>query len=176
MSVNIPIFYGQADENVEVWFLFLNTIFGACGLMDSDTIIYYNGSGMCDSASMWWFNKIKGKQLSDHWASWKEFQKKVVKHFHPSNYGQLLHDNLKKSRQTSSVQDYVMKFQNIAGQITDMNEADHVGFFIDELKPAIQIETKYQILKDLTITVEIASTYNSAIWDVGKVNSGKTHY
>lgn len=120
----------------------METIFGTRGFKNRTTMIYYAASGMRSSASTWWFNKMKGKQIVDHWTDWTGFKKDVTKFFHPSNYSLLLCDDLKKLKQMSSVWDYIMKFQNIVGQITDMGEADQISYFIDVLKPITKIEPK----------------------------------
>ena len=66
--------------------------------------------------------------------------------FQPASYQHILRSQLKTLRQTSTVQDYGMKFRNLIEQIDDMNELDKVSYFINGLKDVTKKEISYRAL------------------------------
>ena len=51
---------------------------------------------------------------------------------------------MKQIRQTTTVQEYGMRYRNIMEQINDINELDKVSYFVDGLRPATRMEVSYQ--------------------------------
>jgi hypothetical protein len=139
ISVKIPIYRASPEENVMTWMLQCLNIFQTQGIVNEQTHIGYVAIGFEGAVLHWYLNKVQAAQAEDQehvFVSWNEFATALRTSFQPPNFQQHLRQQLKKLKQTGSVQDYGMQFRNILGQIDDMAEPDKVAYFTEGLKPA----------------------------------------
>jgi len=144
ISVQIPPFKGESKENVVAWLLQAQNVLRTQGITDEAIQVNYATTGLKDAALHWYLNKVVGNNNTPPYTTWTAFATAVRTAFQPPNFQQYLRQQLKKLRQTSTVQEYTSQFQNIVGQIENMGELDQVTYYIDGLKPATKMEVAYQ--------------------------------
>ncbi len=145
ISIKIPTYKGEPNENVVVWTRQVKNIFHAQNIKDEGTMIHYAATGLEDAALHWFVNKVKDTSTSGPaFSSWNNFSKALKEAFQPPNYQHYLRIQLKTLRQTSTVQEYGMRFRNIIEQIDTMNELNKVSYFVDGLKSVTSREVAYQ--------------------------------
>jgi len=143
IAVQIPAFRGEPKENVVAWLLQVLTIFRAQGITNESMQVNYATTGLKDAALHWYLNKVVGNNNVPPYNTWMEFANAMKVAFQPPNYQQYLRQQLKKLRQTNTVQEYTSQFQNVVGQIENMGELDQVTYYIDGLKSATKMEVAY---------------------------------
>ena len=169
ISVSIPTFRGEPNENANSWLLQVRNIFLAQGIKDNHTRIYYAGTGLQGAALHWYLQKIS---VTGAFTDWNDFAKKLREAFEPPHYQQHLRKQLKQLRQTGSVHEYGTQFRNLVGQITVMEELDKVAYFVDGLKPATRMEVNYQSPETLDDAWKLALRYDTAMFGLGRPQSG----
>lgn len=58
LPVTIPSYYGHPNENVNAWFVSLETIFATRTIEEVATRIQYAATGMKNATGAWWMTKI----------------------------------------------------------------------------------------------------------------------
>jgi retrotransposon gag protein len=167
ISIKIPTYKGEPNENVVVWLRQVKNIFHAQGIKDEGNMIHYAATGLEDAALHWFVNKVKdttGPAFTD----WANFTKALKDAFQPPSYQHYLRTQLKTLRQTSSVQEYGMRFRNLIEQIDTMNELDKVSYFLDGLKDATRREVAYQAPETFEDAWKLAIRYDIAMFGLGK--------
>ncbi|CAG8661943.1 13719_t:CDS:2, partial [Racocetra fulgida] len=71
---------------------------------------------------------------------------------------------LRNIKQTTTVQEYVARYQNLLGQVDGMHEADKILYFTEGLKPSTKAEVSYRAPEKLDDAIKLATTYNVAIY------------
>ncbi len=168
ISVQIPMFRGEPKENVVAWLLQVLTVFRAQGITDEPMQVNYATTGLKESALHWYLNKVVGNNNVPPYNTWLEFANAIRNAFQPPNYQQYLRQQLKKLRQTGTVQEYTSQFQNLIGQIENMGELDQVTYYIDGLKPATKMEVAYHAPDTLERAINRAIQYDTAMFGVGR--------
>jgi gag-polyprotein putative aspartyl protease/Zinc knuckle len=79
-----------------------------------------------------------------------------------------LRQQLKQCRQTSTVQEYGLRFRNLIGQTTGMSEIDQVTYFIGGLCPATQAKVNYRSPENLEDAWKLAIAYDNAYFGSDK--------
>ena len=173
ISVKIPTYKGEPNENVVVWLRQVKNIFHAQGILDEGNMVHYAATGLEDAALHWFVNKVKDATTGPAFNTWAEFCKSLKESFQPPNYQHYLRTQLKNLRQTSTVQEYGMRFRNIIEQIDNMNELDKVSYFVDGLKGATRMEIAYQSPENFEEAWKLAIRFDTAMFGLGKP---KTNY
>ena len=124
----------------------------------------------------WYLNKVVGNNNTPPYTTWTAFATAVRTAFQPPNFQQYLRQQLKKLRQTSTVQEYTSQFQNIVGQIENMGELDQVTYYIDGLKPATKMEVAYQAPDTLEGAIARAIQYDTAMYGLGRPFSNNNQH
>ena len=151
IAVKIPSYKGTPEENVMTWMLQVQNIFAAQKIEDEQLRIHYAATGFEGAALHWYLNRVQAANTAKQqhvFTDWATFANALRTAFQPPNHQQYLRQQLKKLRQTGSVQEYGMQFRNLLGQIEGMGDFDQVAYFIDGLKPATQMEVSYQAPTD----------------------------
>ena len=169
ISVHLPTFRGEPQENASNWLLQVRNIFRAQAINDAPTRIYYAGTGLQGAALHWYLQKTT---IANAFTSWDDFANQLRAAFEPPHYQQHLHKQLKQLRQTGSVHEYGTEFRNLVGQITAMEELDKVAYFIDGLKPATKMEVNYQAPETLENAWKLAIRYDTAMFGLGRPKPG----
>lgn len=120
ISVQIPSFKGEPGENVVAWLLQVMTIFAAQGIIDEQTKVHYASTGLKEGALHWYLSRTLANNGNPPFATINEFEPAIKAAFQPPNYQQYLRQQLKRTRQFGTVQEYTSRFQNIVGQIEGM--------------------------------------------------------
>jgi hypothetical protein len=169
ISIHIPTYRGEPQENTYSWLLQVRNIFRAQKITDANTRIYYSGTGLQGAALHWYLQK---STIVDAFADWNDFTIQIRDAFEPPHYQQHLRKQLKQLRQTGSVHEYGTQFRNLVGQITAMEELDKVSYFIDGLKAATRMEVNYQAPETLDDAWKLAIHYDTAMFGLGRPKSG----
>ena len=138
ISVKIPIYHAAPEENVMTWMLQCQNIFAAQGIVDPQTRIQYAATGFEGAALHWYLNRVQAAAAANQpnvFADWNAFATALRTAFQPPNFQHYLRQQLKKLRQTGTVQEYGMEFKNILNQITDMGKVNKITYFTNGLKP-----------------------------------------
>jgi hypothetical protein len=90
ISVKIPTYKGESNENIVVWLLRVQSLFAAQGITDDGTQIYYASTGLEDAAMHWYLNKITAAGNDAAFAVWNTFATEIRTAFQPPNYQQHL--------------------------------------------------------------------------------------
>jgi hypothetical protein len=165
-QVTPPFFYGKEKENVMTWVFQVEEIFNARHINEADRIHYAAGL-LKDAALQWYHNMIRnireGRRppLKD----WNELVKELEYAFQPPHQQQLLRRQLRQLKQTSTVQEYVYRFRNLLGQVTEMSEMDRITYFIEGLKGQTKAKVNYKAPATLEEAIHIAVTYDTAMFD-----------
>ena len=120
ISVQIPSFKEEPGENVVAWLLQVITIFAAQEINDEQTKIYYASTGLKEGALHWYLSRTLANNSNPPFATINEFEPAIKVAFQLPNYQQYLRQQLKRTRQFGTVQEYTSRFQNIVGQIEGM--------------------------------------------------------
>jgi hypothetical protein len=88
ISIQIPTYKGEPNENVVVWLRQVKNIFHAQGIKEEGTMIHYAATGLKDAALHWFVNKIKNTigTGTAAFTDWANFEKALKKAFQPPNY------------------------------------------------------------------------------------------
>src|SRR6185369_8311332 len=175
IAVQIPAFRGEPKENVVAWLLQVLTIFRAQGITNESMQVNYATTGLKDAALHWYLNKVVGNNNVPPYNTWMEFANAMKVAFQPPNYQQYLRQQLKKLRRINTVQEYTSQFQNVVGQIENMEELDQVTYYIDGLKPATKMEVAYRAPDTLEQAISHAIRYDTAMFGTGKPASNNRH-
>ena len=168
ISVRIPTFKGEPRENVVAWILQARTVFHAQNITDEAMMVHYATTGLEGAALHWYLNKVIGNNNTTPYTTWNAFATALQTTFQPPNYQQYLRQQLRKLKQTTTVQEYTSQFQNIVGQITEMGELDKVMYYVDGLKSATKMEVSYQAPETLENAVAYAVKFDTAMFGLGK--------
>jgi hypothetical protein len=100
-----------------------------------------------DGIALQWVLECKSKfqpneKLFD--GRWTTFKRKISEQFQCINNAQILRHQLHYLRQTTDLEDYILRFQQISSQITDMSEQDKIYAFIDGLQPKLGLYVSEQ--------------------------------
>src|SRR5215213_2249375 len=165
ISVRIPIYKGEPKENIVAWLLQVQTVFKAQGITSDAARIHYAATGLEAAALHWYLNKVvaAGENVAP-FEEWTAFVNDIRQAFQPPNYQHHLRQQLKRLKQTGSVQEYGSQFRNIIGQIENMNEIDKVTYFIEGLKPATRMEVAYQSPNTFDEAWALAIRYDTAMF------------
>src|SRR5215213_3384624 len=136
IAVQIPPFKGEPKENVVAWLLQAQNVLRTQGITDEAIQVNYATTGFKDAALHWYLNKEVGNNNTPPYSTWTTFADALRVAFQPPNFQQYLRQQLKRLRQTGTVQEYTSQFQNVVGQIEGMGELDKVTYYIDGLKPS----------------------------------------
>ena len=178
ISIKIPIFKGEPNENVHAWLLQCHTIFEAQEINSSQSRIRYAATGLEGAALQWYLNKVAhaSDEEKNAFAGWETFQKEIKTAFMPLNYQHHLRQQLRKLRQIGTVQEYGTQFRNIIGQISDIAELDKVTYFIEGLKPATKMEVAYQAPDNFEDAWALAIRFDTAMFSSRRDFSNKTSH
>ncbi len=136
ISVKLPLYSGEPDENIYLWCKQLQVIFMTQRVEDEELQIYYASTAMEGAALHWFLNNHIGMEDEKlRWTSWDSFQQAITEAFQPPRYQKHLRMQLRKLRQTGTALEYVTKFHSIIEQVEDMSEMDKIMHFLDGLKP-----------------------------------------
>jgi len=169
ISVKLPVYKGEPKENILVWLLQIENVLETQGVVAEEAKIQYAATALEDRALQWYLNKIKATQGHTPYDSWDAFVTAIQSTFQLPNYQQYLRQQLKQCRQTSTVQEYGLRFRNIIGQTTDMSEVDQITYFVQGLRPATQAEVSYQSSQTLEDAWKFAIAYDNAYFGAGKM-------
>lgn len=111
--------------------------------------------------------RCKGGQCSID--SWDDFQRELKNQFLPENVEFIARRKLRQLRQTGTVRDYVKQFSALMLDIRDMSEKDKLFYFIEGLKPWVQMELQRQRVQDLASAMAAAER----LTDFSPMDSGK---
>jgi len=175
ISVHIPIFKGDPQENVVAWTLQVVTIFAAQGIVDNATKVYYASTGLKEAALHWYLNKTLENNGQPPYNNFDVFSAAIKAAFQPPNFQSYLRQQLKRTKQTGTVQEYTSRFQNIIGQVEGMGELDKAIYYMDGLKNATRMEVSYRAPTTLATAIEHAIKYDTAMYGLGKPK-GQTSY
>jgi hypothetical protein len=167
ISLSIPVFRGETEENVEVWLRQIKNIMRAQDMKDEGQMIHYAATGFKGAALHWFVNKVKDS-TTPIFTSWDDFKKELKTAFQPPHYQQYLRTQLKNLRQTGNVQEYTSQFRNIVSQIDTMGPLDQVAYYIDGLKAATRMEVSYQAPETLDDAWKLAIRYDTAMFGLGR--------
>ena len=176
ISVQIPPFKGESKENVVAWLLQAQNVLSTQGITDEAIQINYATTGLKDAALHWYLNKVVGNNNTPPYTTWTTFATAVRTAFQPPNFQQYLRQQLKRLRQTSTVQEYTSQFQNIIGQIENMGELDQVTYYIEGLKPSTKMEVAYQAPDTLERAIARAIQYDTAMFGMGRPFSNNNQH
>jgi hypothetical protein len=176
ISVQIPPFKGESKENVVAWLLQAQNVLRTKGIMDEATQVNYATTRLKDAALHWYLNKVVGNNNTPPYITWTTFATAVRTAFQPPNFQQYLRQQLKRLRQTSTVQEYTSQFQNLVGQIEGMGELDQVTYYIDGLKPSTKMEVAYQAPDTLEGAIARAIQYDTAMFGMGRPFSNNNRH
>jgi len=168
ISVKLPVYKEEPKENILVWLLQIQNVLETQGITADEAKIQYAATALEDGALQWYLNKIKATQGHTPYDSWDAFVAAIQSAFQPPNYQQYLRQQLKQCRQTSTVQEYGLRFRNIVGQTTDMSEVDQITYFVQGLRPATQAEVSYRSPQTLEDAWKFAIAYDNAYFGAGK--------
>jgi len=161
ISVKLPTYSGELNENVFMWCKQLQTVFKAQGIEDAETEIYYASTALTDGALHWYLNQQK-EDGGLPWENWKEFEEALQNAFQPPHYQKYLRKQLYQLKQTGSALKYVTDFRNIVEQVKDMSETDKIMTFMEGLRPATQAEVDYHMPERLEEAMKMAINYDNA--------------
>src|ERR1700741_1007538 len=166
ISIKVPTFKGDPKENAKAWLLQCHTVFEVQGIDDSQTRIRYAATGLEGAALQWYLSKATAFEGSDEnpFEGWRDFQASIKAAFMPPNYQHHLRQQLRKLKQTGSVQEYGMNFRNLIGQIDEIAEIDKVTYFIEGLKPATKMEVAYQAPDNFEDAWALAIRFDTAMF------------
>jgi hypothetical protein len=176
ISVQIPPFKGESKENVVAWLLQAQNVLRTQGITDEATQVNYATTGLKDAALHWYLNKVVGNNNTPPYTTWTTFATAIRTAFQPPNFQQYLRQQLKRLRQTSTVQEYTSQFQNLVGQIEGMGELDQVTYYIDGLKPSTKMEVAYQAPDTLEGAIARAIQYDTAMFGMGRPFSNNNRH
>jgi len=111
ISVKIPSYKGEPKENVVAWLLQVQTIFQAQGINGDTTQINYAATGLEAAALHWYLNRVMAAGDQAPFANWNAFATAIRQAFQPLNYQHHLRQQLKRLKQTGSVQEYGSRFR-----------------------------------------------------------------
>src|SRR6185369_149476 len=174
IAVKIPTYKGEAKENVAAWLLQCQSIFQAQNLTDNQIRINYASTGLEGAALHWYLNKVSAAGANNAFASWDDFEREVKAAFQPPNYQHHLRQQLKRLKQTGSVQEYGAQFRNIMGQIDNMAEIDKVTYFLEGLKPATRMEVAYQAPDTFENAWALAIRFDTAMFGSNRFNPNRS--
>src|SRR5919205_2314598 len=80
ISIQIPTFRGDPQENVTAWLLQVETVFDAQGIPanQTDTRINYAATGMKDAALSWWLQRKTNNNGAHNLANWAAFKTTIT--------------------------------------------------------------------------------------------------
>jgi len=168
ISVKIPSYKGEPKENIVAWLLQVQTVFKAQGITNDAARINYAATGLEAAALHWYLNKVVAAGNEAPFDDWDTFVNDIRQSFQPPNYQHHLRQQLKRLRQTGSVQEYGSQFRNIIGQIENMNEIDKVTYFTEGLKPATRMEVAYQSPNTFDEAWALAIRYDTAMFGTNR--------
>src|SRR6266511_1768300 len=175
IAVKIPIYKGEPKESVAAWLLQCQSIFRAQGMTSNQTRINYASTGLEGAALHWYLNKVSAAGTGTNaFASWDEFERELKAAFQPPNYQHHLRQQLRRLKQTGSVQEYGAQFRNLIGQIDDMAEIDKVTYFLEGLKPATRMEVAYQSPDTFENAWALAIRFDTAMFGPSRFNPNKS--
>jgi hypothetical protein len=80
ISIMLPKYKGEPNENVVVWLRQVKNIFYAQGIKDEGTMIHYAATAFEDAALHWFVNKVKDAS-GTAFTSWADFVKALKNAF-----------------------------------------------------------------------------------------------
>jgi hypothetical protein len=128
-------------------------------LYEDETERLKNAMLSLDDIALQWVLECKSKlqpneKLFD--GRWITFKRKISEQFQCINNAQLLQHQLHHLRQTTDLEDYILRFQQISSQITDMSEQDKIYAFIDGLQSKLGLYVSEQNPVTLNQTIACA--------------------
>src|SRR6185369_12715898 len=157
------------------WALQINSVFIAQSITDKRQQVAYAATALEDAALHWYLNQCQANDGPAPWDDWRVFVDALKQAFQPPHYQSYLRMEIQKLRQTSSVQDYTTKFQNLVEQIEDMGELDKVMHYVEGLKSATQQEVKYQTFQTLEDAWKLAVRYDTAMFSSNRSKNDKRY-
>jgi len=85
ISIKIPEYKGETNENVVVWLRQVKNIFHAQGIKDEGIMVHYAATGFKEAALHWFVNKVNSSQ-TDPFPDWDTFKKELKGAFQLPNY------------------------------------------------------------------------------------------
>jgi len=171
----MPIFHGKTNESVTAWLIQVETMLSIQGITTEATKIQYATLGFRDAALSWWLQKkISAGTGAEPYNAWALFITGIKAAFQPVNFQQYLRIQLRKLKQTGSVQDYTTRFLNLMGQIEDMSDVDQVIQYTEGLKSATQMEVAYNSPATLEDAIDRATRYDRAMWGKASNNNNNS--
>src|SRR6185295_19287075 len=149
-------------ELVSAWIFQCGQIFDAQNIAH-DRRIHHMAGALRDTALHWFHNKAtRANGVNNAFQDLQAFVNDITAAFQPSNYQQILRNQLHSLQQRNDIHTYVSSFRTIIGQITTMADLDQVSNFIQGLKPVMHIEVSYRKLANLKEAITIAIDYDTA--------------
>lgn len=123
-------------------------------------------------AALQWYMSIRRIGEDPYFDSWEELLLALKRNFGRPDETLDLSRQLKRLRQTSSLQAYIGKFRDFSGQLDDASEMGSLSYFSEGLKEATKAEVLGKQPSNVEEAIGIAVGFDSARFEVG----GRTHF
>jgi viroplasmin and RNaseH domain-containing protein len=110
-----------------------------------------------DEHALTWF-----RSLNRIPQTYEQFKNSIRTAFRPYDEQKQLRQQLKKTKQTTTVQDYVFRFRQVMVKVTQMAELDKVEHFISGLKTKTRKEVSFHSPENIEEAYQLALRYDQA--------------
>lgn len=158
-----PTYHGYNNENITTWIFQVENYFYLRGIGGTTRIHYV--SSFLDKHALLWFHQVMqsiSANTRPQFESWNDFVQELKTQFIPANLQQLLRKRLRYLKQKNHVLEYINSFRGILSQITTIEEADKINYFIEGLLPAAKTELYYRNPGTLEEAITIANSFFSS--------------
>jgi hypothetical protein len=151
---NFETFNGDNNSNINDWLYMLNDHFDACNITD-DRKPKLVGQFLRDTARSF-FRAIEGSKMD-----WTELNASFIRKFQSPHHQEELRVKLNNLKQTSSVAEYINRFNSIINQVLDMSDVDKIHKFVSNLSQSVQAHVRLKHPKRLDDAMQEAQDFEN---------------
>lgn len=146
---------------IENWIASVNSYFAMTDAKPPHVYHFLNTNFM-DEAAIWFRYNYREEQAGT--VTWEEVRTALRNFFTPPNKDRRLHDEWAQLRQTTTVAEYVGRFQKLAMQLTRMEPEHLLDKFLRGLKPKTRMELELKDPQTLAEAIRLADRFDSIVY------------
>jgi hypothetical protein len=171
-----PMYEGKQNEDIELWFFSTEDYYSKKrGLMEADSSEFVEEiSCNLGKSVLNWYRTVFTVECTAEGVpkTWRRFKEKLRQRFKPADFEYDLRERMHGLRQTSTIQEYTTKFQDMLSQAElPIGDLDQRFYFQSGLRAETQAKIKEDSPQSLDETIKIAITYETAHY--GKTTKGQ---
>lgn len=155
----------RGGRKIASWLFTLEQYFAVVHIEADLPRMQFAAALLRDAAADWWRGFCIAVEAGTHSpiSSWLEFKLRITQHFQPIHEEDFARQQIRTIKQTGSVREYVVKFQNLILQIPTMDERSKVDAFTVGLKVDARRWVKLQDPRTLEQAMTVAERYQTML-------------